>query len=64
LTSVFFATVYVVPAPRARRSVVSCAMERPRYSVTTAAELPRNLSVSSATAETLLGFAMIASSLG
>jgi hypothetical protein len=39
-------------------------MERPRYSVMTAAELPRNCSVISATADTLLGFAMIASSLG
>jgi len=39
-------------------------MERPRYSVTTAAELVRKESASSATAVTFVGFAMIASSLG
>jgi hypothetical protein len=44
--------------------VVSCDTERPLYCVTTAAELVRNLSAISATAATLSGFAMFASSLG
>src|SRR5690606_27569404 len=58
LTSVFFATRYFAPAPRARRSSVSWDTERPSYLVITAAELVRKSSASSATAATLLGFAI------
>src|SRR6185436_882479 len=47
-----------------RRRVVSCAIDSPRYSVTTEAELPRNFSAISATAVTLSGRAIGVPPLG
>lgn len=58
LVSVFFTTAYWAFSPSERRSCLSCATVRPRYSVSTAAFELRNWSASSATAAALSGLAM------
>ena len=58
LVSVFFTTAYVAFSPSERRSSLSCATVRPRYSVSTAAFELRNCSASSATAAALSALAM------
>src|SRR5690242_8737901 len=58
LVSVFFTTAYWASSPSERRSVLSCATVRPRYSVSTAAFELRNWSASSATAAALSGLAI------
>src|SRR3954452_11806613 len=58
LVSVFFTTAYWAFSPSDRRSVLSCATVRPRYSVSTAAFELRNCSVSSATEAALSGLAI------
>ena len=59
LVSVFFTTAYVALPPRERRSSLSWATVRPRYSVRTAALEERNSSVISSTAVDLGFRAMI-----
>ena len=61
---VFFTTAYVAWPRSELRSSVSCSTVRPRYSVSTAAFEPRNLSASSATAAALSAWPWAPPSVG
>jgi len=56
LTSVFFATLYLVPTPSERRSALIEVTVKPRYSVTTVASADLKSSTNSATAAALSAF--------